>query len=160
MATVFDVAKYILENTPSGCMTTWKLQKLVYYSQAWSLVWDERPLFNAPIQAWANGPVVPLLYQAHRGKFSICVDEIMGNSDNLSTDEKDTIDAIMKFYGDKSGAYLSALTHMERPWKEVRGNLPAGEPSTEEIPLDLMADYYGSISAAKSKTTQQKTAKN
>ena len=37
MASVYDVAAYILEK--QGAMTTWKLQKLVYYSQAWSLVW-------------------------------------------------------------------------------------------------------------------------
>ena len=44
MASVFDVAAYILEK--QGEMTTLKLQKLVYYSQAWSLVWDEKPLFD------------------------------------------------------------------------------------------------------------------
>jgi uncharacterized phage-associated protein len=36
MTSVFDVAQYILRR--KGQMTTWKLQKLVYYSQAWSLV--------------------------------------------------------------------------------------------------------------------------
>ena len=41
---VFDVAAYILEKI--GSMTTMKLQKLVYYSQAWSLVWDEKRLFE------------------------------------------------------------------------------------------------------------------
>ena len=51
---VFDVAAYILEQ--KGSMTTMKLQKLVYYSQAWSLVWDEKPLFEEAIEAWANGP--------------------------------------------------------------------------------------------------------
>ena len=43
MASVFDVAKYILHKL--GTVTTWKLQKLVYYCQAWSLVWDDEPLF-------------------------------------------------------------------------------------------------------------------
>ncbi len=42
MATVFDVAAYILENT--GSISTMKLQKLCYYSQAWSLVWDDKPI--------------------------------------------------------------------------------------------------------------------
>ena len=37
MGTVFDVAKYILSKT--GSITTWKLQKLCYYSQAWALAW-------------------------------------------------------------------------------------------------------------------------
>ena len=43
MANVFDVAKYILEK--QGDMSTMKLQKLCYYAQAWSLVWDDRELF-------------------------------------------------------------------------------------------------------------------
>ena len=42
MASVFDVAKYILQK--SGSMSTWKLQKLCYYSQAWSLAWTEAPI--------------------------------------------------------------------------------------------------------------------
>ncbi|MBC8146611.1 MAG: hypothetical protein H8E98_01335 [Bacteroidetes bacterium] len=36
---VYDVADYILKQV--GYITTMKLQKLVYYCQAWSLVWDE-----------------------------------------------------------------------------------------------------------------------
>ncbi|MCG7276629.1 Panacea domain-containing protein [Corynebacterium singulare] len=50
MARVNDVARYILENVDSG-VSTMKLQKLVYYAQAWSLVWDEKPLFNSRIEA-------------------------------------------------------------------------------------------------------------
>lgn len=44
MANVFDTAKYILEQ--SGPMSAMKLQKLCYYSQVWSLVWDDSPLFE------------------------------------------------------------------------------------------------------------------
>ncbi|CUP62134.1 Uncharacterized phage-associated protein [Anaerostipes hadrus] len=44
MANVFDAAKYILERL--GEMSTMKLQKLCYYAQAWSLVWDDVPLFD------------------------------------------------------------------------------------------------------------------
>lgn len=36
MASVFDVAAYVLEKM--GPMSAMKLQKLVYYSQAWALV--------------------------------------------------------------------------------------------------------------------------
>ena len=69
MASVFDVAAYILERR--GRMTAMKLQKLVYYSQAWSLVWDGRPLFDDEVQAWVNGPVVYDLFKAHQGMFEI-----------------------------------------------------------------------------------------
>lgn len=44
MASVYDVAKYVLKKL--GSMTTMKLQKEVYYCQAWSLGWDGKPLFT------------------------------------------------------------------------------------------------------------------
>ena len=69
MANVLDVAAYILKR--KGSMTTWKLQRLVYYGQAWSLVRDDDALFPEEIEAWANGPVVRALYNAHRGKHRI-----------------------------------------------------------------------------------------
>src|SRR5271170_6235706 len=64
-----DVAAYILQKC--GPMTAMKLQKLVYYCQAWSLVWDESPLFNEPIEAWANGPVVPSLFSKLQGTYIV-----------------------------------------------------------------------------------------
>ena len=50
MASVLDAAAYMLQRC--GPMTTWKLQKLVYYAQAWSLVWDDDALFDEEIEAW------------------------------------------------------------------------------------------------------------
>lgn len=38
MATARDVAQYIRDQI--GELSTIKLQKLVYYCKAWSLVWD------------------------------------------------------------------------------------------------------------------------
>ena len=64
-----DVAAYILRE--QGKMPAMKLQKLVYYSQAWSLVWDDKSLFRDRIEAWANGPVIRNLYKAHRGQFLV-----------------------------------------------------------------------------------------
>jgi uncharacterized phage-associated protein len=142
MASVFDVAAYILAN--KGTMTAWKLQKLVYYSQAWSLVWDEKPLFQERIEAWANGPVCPDLYSRHRGRFSVS-DIFGGDPGALTADESATIDGVLSYYGKMDGQYLSDLTHAERPWKETRGELPAGVNSSREISLELMAEYYGSI---------------
>jgi len=68
-AGVLDVATYILGK--HGPMTHMKLQRLVYYSQAWHLAWDGVPLFPERIEAWANGPVVPVLYEALKGEFLV-----------------------------------------------------------------------------------------
>ena len=121
-----------------------KLQKLVYYSQAWSLVWEDRPLFGSQIQAWANGPVAPALYELHRGKFSIAAwDE--GKPEHLSPADKGTIDAVLSFYGDKSSQWLSNLTHQEDPWFNARKGLSPGERGQNAISIADMAEYYGSI---------------
>lgn len=57
---VFDVAAYILK--VYGATTELKLQKLVYYTQSWSLVWTGVPLFPEKIMAWQFGPVCKDLY--------------------------------------------------------------------------------------------------
>lgn len=66
---MFDVAEYILAS--HGEMTAMKLHKLCYYAQAWHLAWDGAALFEEESQAWANGPVVPALFEAHRGVFRV-----------------------------------------------------------------------------------------
>jgi uncharacterized phage-associated protein len=142
MATVFDVAAYILAR--KGEITAWKLQKLVYYSQAWSLVWDERPLFRERIEAWANGPVCPELYAAHRGAF-VVLQIRQGNEGRLDADARETIDAVLSYYGDKSSQWLSDLTHREPPWRDAREGFSDGERGNAEISHGAMADYYGSL---------------
>jgi len=144
MATCLDVAQYILERR--GPTTTIKLQKLVYYSQAWSLVWDEQPIFEDEIQAWANGPVAPRLFQAHKGEFR--VGQIPnGDSTNLTKAEKETVDIVLRDYGENPAQWLVELTHLETPWKEARGTCPAGESCNNVITHASMADYYSALLA-------------
>ena len=142
MANVFDVAAYILEK--KGEMTTLKLQKLVYYAQAWSLVWDERPLYDEKIEAWSNGPVVRDLFEYHRGKYFVSGIEA-GDSGNLDDEQKATVDMVLKHYGDKPAYWLVRLSHSEPPWKEARGELSPTELGDAEIALDSMAHYYSSL---------------
>jgi uncharacterized phage-associated protein len=142
MASVHDVAAYILKKT--GSLTTWKLQKLVYYCQAWSLVWDEKPLFSARIEAWANGPVVPQLYRLHRGQFKVSAWS-QGDLQRLNDTERETIDAVLKFYGKQTSQWLSDLTHREDPWINARRGVPADAPSNAEITIGSMSDYYNNL---------------
>lgn len=137
---VFDVAAYILR--ARAPITAMKLQKLVYYSQAWSLVWDERPLFEERIEAWANGPVCPPLYSRHRGQFMLSEGAIEGDPGSLDVDARDTVDAVLKFYGDKSAQWLSDLTHREAPWIDARSGVSLGERGEGVISHAAMAEYY------------------
>lgn len=142
MAAVHDVAAYILSK--KSPMTAMKLQKLLYYSQAWHLVWRDKPLFKARIEAWANGPVVPEVYQFHRGKYQV-TDWKRGDAETLDVGERKAVDAILKFYGGKTSQWLSNLTHQEDPWVKARRGALAGQRTQNEITTVAMAEYYSSL---------------
>lgn len=150
MAQVEDVAAYILAKL--GPMTAMKLQKLVYYSQAWHLVWTEKPLFPSEIQAWANGPVVYDLYRLHRGRFTLNGpdDIVTGNAAALDAHERRTVDTVLDAYGDKSAHWLSELTHAEDPWKIARASAGLGEldRGNTTISLDSIHEYYDGLTSA------------
>ncbi len=142
MVSVLDVAQCILQK--QGKMTTMKLQKLVYYSQAWSLVWDREPLFPEKIQAWANGPVVRKLYDQHKGAFQV-TSLRGGDPNNLTDTQRETIDAVLEGYGNRSAQWLSDLTHMEEPWGVTREGLQEGAASEKEIKHETLHNYYSSL---------------
>ena len=139
-----DVAAYILHRL--GSMPAMKLQKLVYYSLAWSLVWDDEPLFHDSVEAWANGPVIRALYDAHRGQYRVSrIPE--GDGKALDDEQRDTVDAVLGFYADKSSHWLSDLTHMEDPWRDTRerAGLASGERGNAVISHASMAEYYSGL---------------
>ena len=140
---VFDVVKFILRKKCP--LTAMKLQKLIYYCQAWSLVWDGHPLFKEKIRAWANGPVVRELYDWHRGCYQI-YRVPRGDARKLNKTQKETICAVLDYYSDRSPQWLSDLTHMEDPWRKAREGLPDGCRGNSEITLVSMEEYYSSLS--------------
>lgn len=142
-AKAIDVADYILEK--NGTMSAMKLQKLVYYAQAWHLVWEDKVLFAEEIQAWANGPVLSCLYSLHQGTFSLDPGFFKGSTAHISEASKDVIERVLKFYGDKDAQWLSDLTHMEAPWKLARMGLSDGERGSSIISNASMSEYYSSL---------------
>lgn len=141
MADVNDVAAYILEQ--QGPMTAMKLHKLLYYSQAWHLVWDEEPIFDNRIEAWALGPVVPDIYRQHRKQLKI--HHWNGHPEHLTRDESETVDAVLRGFGDKHAFSLSQIAHREAPWRDARGNAAPGEISNAEITPLAMYEYYSGL---------------
>ena len=143
MANIFDTAKYILEQ--SGSMSTMKLQKLCYYSQAWALVWDDSPLFEEEFQAWANGPVCRELFLKTEGKYKVSASDEDDGDGNLSDNQKDTINRVLAHYGSHDAQWLSQLTHMEDPWINARKGVPSGAGCENVITKESMALYYGGL---------------
>jgi len=144
MTNVLDVAKCFLEKL--GQMSTWKLQKLCYYAQAWTLAWDDVELFPEEFQAWSNGPVCHDLFQKHQGMFMIESTQFpYGDISKITPVQQENIDIVCRDYGDKDAYWLREQTHGEDPWKIARGNTPLGEPSSAIITKESMGLYYGGL---------------
>lgn len=145
MVSVFDAAKYVLELMNEQC-TTMKLHKLLYYCQAWSLVWEDKKLFEEKIEAWANGPVIRELFNFHKGMYWISKNSLtLGNSSKLSQIQKDNVKSVIDFYGGRTSQWLIDQTHTEKPWREARKGLAPNERGNSEITPQAMFDYFSSL---------------
>ncbi|MCX6789823.1 MAG: DUF4065 domain-containing protein [Candidatus Gribaldobacteria bacterium] len=122
-----------------------KLQKLLYYSQAWNLVINKRPLFPEKIEAWVHGPVIPEIYQAFKNfDFANPPIEILNDDFSIfKAEEKKVLDSVWESYGKYDGNYLEILTHKETPWQEARKNLSPSDVSNNIISEEQMEKYYG-----------------
>lgn len=144
MATVFDVAKYIVDKF--GSMSAMKLQKLIFYSQAMSLVWDDLPLFEEEFEAWKKGPVCRELFNAHKGMFLIrdskFLEPYRPDIRNLTPEQIETIDVVVNSLIDFPPYRLSDMVHQEKPWLDARGNCPPEANCENVISKMSMQEYY------------------
>lgn len=145
MLTAEAVANWFLANVdrPSGdSITHLKLQKLVYYAQAWYLANFNMPLFEEDLEAWAHGPVAPSLWHKYKDRRWAALDAPT-TPPNLTPDQTNFLKAVMDVYGKFEAKFLEELTHREAPWKTTRGKLPPYEKCDKLIPKELMRDFYG-----------------
>lgn len=141
MADVKDVAAAIMSYV--GECTTMKLQKLLYYCQGHHLAWDGVLLFDAKIEAWANGPVVRDVYNLHRGKYWLTPPwPEGGDPTKLNRDEIETVEAVLDNFGRWTARELSDTTHRERPWIEARDGAAPEARGYTEIDTDVMQDFF------------------
>ncbi len=139
MARARDVAAAVLTHT--GPLTTMKLQKLLYYSQAWHLVFHHKPMFDEKIEAWPQGPVTPSIFAGHRKQYQV-TGWPSGQADALTGAEKKTLTWVMGKYAHYSAETLSRMTHMESLWRVARGISGDNEKSSQPIPHDQMRHFY------------------
>ena len=143
MQSYVDVAGYFIDlaNQTGATVSNLKLQKLVYYSQAWHLAIHGTPLFEEDFQAWVHGPVIPVLYQKYKAfGWQPIQDDA---SPNLP-------EKVLRFLNEVSEEYfacdayeLEQMTHIEVPWNRARGDLRPDAPSNAVIEKEWMKEYYG-----------------
>lgn len=155
------VAHYMLHKGASTKtqLTNKLLQKLMYYAQAWHLVFNNgKPLFDDAIEAWVHGPAIPRVYR-HFNKFGYLPITTIADSEKmaiLSPKEKSHLHDVWTAYGVFDADYLEALTHREAPWQRARKNLQPYQSSNALISLKSMQNYY----AKRLKESQKASASN
>jgi len=148
MTQIIDLAEYILAKL--GPMTATRLQKLIYYCQAWNLVWTESTLFTDKIEAWRNGPIVPALYEMYKGHWKVYANFFYEKHPeklplDLAQSEKDIVDCVLEFYGEKDTHWLEQLVHMEEPWKLAKPKCHNPDHIMSEITPCSISEYYCSL---------------
>jgi uncharacterized phage-associated protein len=124
-------------------LTNLKLQKLLYYSQAWHLALADNILFSEDIEAWIHGPVVPRVFGAFKDfRWSVIDCNVHSVEDKAAIRH---IDSVLEKYGEYSATQLERLTHSERPWIYARRGLAPDEPSRNVISTDHMKSFYRSL---------------
>ena len=126
-----------------------KLQKLLYYVQAWHLAFYQKPLFDGKFQAWIHGPVNREIYDRFKENkllySTLDCDDLLDRNINETIDEKtqEHINNILESYARFSGTELEIMTHREDPWLEARKGFSPMERCENEISEQTMKSYYG-----------------
>jgi len=142
MADVFDVANFILEisreesdDEEVELISHMKLQKLLYFSQGFSLALFEKPLFTEPIEAWTHGPVCPKLYHVLKRYGASPITTIIDPEKiELDNNEKLLIRMVYSKYGQYSASRLRKITHESGPWTNTMPN--------STISQETMSKYF------------------
>jgi len=150
MATANQVCDYIILMCRTGGeqLNLLKLQKLLYYVQAWHIAFNGKPLFDGKFQAWVHGPVNREIYKRFCETKSLysAIEEsdITEGFDpkQLSAEDRLHIDNVLEIYAPFSGSDLEAQAHSEDPWIRARGDCRPTQRCEVELDESFMGQYY------------------
>jgi uncharacterized phage-associated protein len=148
---VWSVAKELVRLSFAGDekdpLTNLRLQKLLYYAQAWSLVLRESELFPEDIEAWRWGPVVPTVYnQLPDGQGAIQIPPTQFfDAPDLPPEDAELVRSVWEAYNQYSALQLSRMTHQETPWLRAWGNRPTDGTGSDNDPIEVddLEEYFG-----------------
>lgn len=149
---VLDTSRYIIEysNIKDYGISNLKLQKILYFVQAYFLIQRGLPCFKEKIEAWDFGPVVPVAYKEFK-KFagmdiptmnyyivfnkngSLDVKCAEFENDFISDEDKVLINKIVDKFSKYSATDLVNLTQHQTPWIDAINPKQNGEITKESI---------------------------
>jgi uncharacterized phage-associated protein len=137
------VARWFLNHADreaGEALTQLKLQKLVYYADAWFLANFDKPMISDEFEAWAHGPAIRSLYAKYR---EAGWDSLPPETGPMPPEEVNKfLTSVYEEYGQYSAKKLEEMTHNELPWKDARSGLRPEEASRNVISKLAMRNFY------------------
>jgi uncharacterized phage-associated protein len=144
-----DVADWFLahvDHSAGDSISHLKLQKLLYYAQAWSLVLLGEPLFAEDFQAWAHGPVLCSVYGKYRGaSYEPLPIPPRRSVHRFGPEVEALLEDVSRTYGLHTAKALEDQTHREEPWLAARGDRPPGAQCRTVISKQAMREFFGAM---------------
>lgn len=146
------LADYILMKY--GPMSHLKLQKLLFYCDAYHLAYFDTELVTDKFEAWVHGPVSRKVFDSLKDKSVIYADlEFNGDRErveqeflNLASSQREVISDVLTELSQWSGLQLESATHREAPWMEARiGKGPADKCTVEISKVSTMSFYKAEL---------------
>lgn len=138
MYDVLDICRYTINysNKKNYGISNLKLQKILYFIQAYFLLQIHQPCFKENIEAWDFGPVVPEAYHEYKqygsGDIPTIKSYLQFDSDDIwnvervvyddtliKSDDKKMINSVIDKFADYSATDLVTITHNQAPWKNA-----------------------------------------
>lgn len=127
---VLDIACFIInkhnELYPQIGITNIRLQKLLYFVQAYFIIKYKEICFNEKIVAYPSGPVVIEVYEEFKkyGRGNIETVKYYGffsenpvNDNIIHYNHKEIIRSVIEIFKDYDDSTLIDITHCQTPWK-------------------------------------------
>lgn len=131
-----DIARFVINysNASNSPVTNLKLQKLLYFIQAYFLTKLNRPCFSDDIEAWSLGPVIPSVYHEFKSygagnipyiktyfdiKDGLSVFMHDYDPNIISKNDQIHIQKIVNDMSKYSASTLVNITHKQEPWKKA-----------------------------------------
>lgn len=149
---VLDVSRYIISysNKMDYGISNLKLQKVLYFVQAYFLIQTGHPCFNEKIEAWDFGPVVPVAYKEFK-KFagmdiptinyyivfnkngSLDVKCAEFENDFISGEDRVLINKVVDKFSEYSSTDMVKLTQHQTPWIDAINSYQSNEITNKSI---------------------------
>ncbi|MFR9668996.1 MAG: type II toxin-antitoxin system antitoxin SocA domain-containing protein [Rikenellaceae bacterium] len=144
------LANYILER--GGCMSHLKLQKILFYVQAFHLAYFDSEIISDEFEAWVHGPVSRKIFNELRDKSLIYAELSMPDGlqilpsveleERVTADQLELVNDVIDDYKDIDGGKLEAITHSEQPWIDARKGYAPCEKCSVIISKEAITSFY------------------